>query len=96
MHVKRRGNRKLFYRAICIKKNSEGNTHGFSRQHFVGSLSIDAAAIPPELVSLLLTDELAFVRQTVVVPAKTAGEASRKEAECRGRDPVWRLDEALP
>ena len=95
MHAKRRGHRILFYRSSWIKKGAVGNSHGFARQHFVGSLPVDAEAVPGELASLLSGDELAFVQRTVVAPAKTAAEAARRETERRARDPIWRLDEAL-
>ena len=94
MHTKRRGSRFMLYRSSWVKKNSEENSHGFSRQHFVGSLPVDAEAIPPDLACQLSDDELAYVHRTVVTPAKATAEAARREAARRAVDPIWRLEEA--
>ena len=38
MHIKHRGQRALLYRSSWVKKGTEGNTHGFSRQTYLGSI----------------------------------------------------------
>lgn len=93
MHTKRRGSRLMLYRSTWIKKNSENNSHGFSRQQFVGSLPVDAEAIPEGLACQLSDDEIAFVHRTIVTPAKANAEEARREAARRAVDPIWRLDE---
>ena len=84
----------MLYRSTWIKKNSENNSHGFSRQQFGGSLPVDAEAIPEGLACQLSDDEIAFVKRTVVAPAKVAAETLRREAASRAVDPMWRLEEA--
>lgn len=95
MHIKTRGKRAMLYRSSWIQKGAEANTHGFARQHFVGSLPIDAEAVPNDLAARLSNEEQAFVQRTIVIPAKAAAESTRREAERKARDPMWRLDEAL-
>jgi hypothetical protein len=98
MHIKTRGKSKRanLYRSSWIHKGTEGgNTHGFSRQTFVGSLPVDAEAIPDDIKLRLSSEELAFVERAVIAPAKAASEKARREAEHKERDPMWRLEEAL-
>jgi hypothetical protein len=96
MHIKHRGNRKLLYRSTWIKKgSSEGNTHGFSRQVYVGSLPTDSEVVPKYLEGKLVNDELAFLERAVLGPARAAAEAAKKQAEHKSTDPMWRLDDAL-
>jgi hypothetical protein len=94
MHMKRRGSRALLYRSVWVKKGAEGNTHGFSRQSFVGSVPVDATAVPDDVRSRVKSDELAFLHAKLIAPARAAAEAARQAEEHKKRDPVWRLEEA--
>jgi hypothetical protein len=95
VHIKKRGNRAMLYRSVWVKKNTEeGNTHGFSRQTFVGSVPVDAEAIPDDIKSRLSGEEIAFLDRTLIGPARAAAETARRVAEQRLRDPMWRLEEA--
>jgi hypothetical protein len=95
MHIKTRGTSSMLYRSTWIKKSSEGNTHGFSRQLYVGSLPTDTVLVPDDLKAKLSSDELAVLEAVVVGPARAAADVAKKRAEHRARDPVWRLDDAL-
>ena len=94
MHIKHRRGSALLYRSVWVPKGSTGNTHGFSRQHYVGSLPTSAEAIPDALLPKLSEDERTFVDAKICAPAREAAEWQRREAERRERDPGWRLDEA--
>lgn len=94
MHIKTRRARALLYRSVWVPKGSNGNTHGFSRQHYVGSLPTSAESIPAALHDRLSDDECAFVDAKICAPAKEAAERQRMEDERRERDPGWRLEEA--
>ena len=94
MHVKLRKARALLYRSQWIAKGTSGNTHGYSKQAFVGSLCIDAIVVPPELRWKLTDDELKFIDAKIVQPARHAAEERRRAAQHRESDPIWRLDEA--
>lgn len=95
MHIKRRGSRAMLYRSHWIAKGAQGNTHGFSSQRFVGSLSLDAQALPEELAARLTPTELAFVEERVFQPARQAAEREQRLLTARARDPLWRVDEAI-
>lgn len=102
MHAKKRNNRFSLYRSKYVRKGAEGNTHGYPKPKFVGSLPVDAQEIPAELTAKLLPSELEYVENTIVIPARQAAEQSRRLAEeerrameARERDPRWRLEEAL-
>ena len=102
MHAKKRNNRFSLYRTQYVRKGATGNSHGYSTQVFVGSLPAHALEIPSDLALKLSTQEIAYVENKVVFPARQAAEQSRRlaEEERRGRedrerDPRWRLDEAL-
>jgi hypothetical protein len=95
VHIKNRGGRANLYKSTWVKKGTEGgNTHGFSRQAFVGSLPVDAEAIPDDIKSRLSSEELAFVERAVIGPARVTAEMKRREAEHRLKDPLWRLEDA--
>jgi hypothetical protein len=94
MHIKRRGSRALLYRSVWVKKFAEDNTHGFSRQSFVGSMPVDATAVPDDVRSRVTSDELAFLHARLIAPARDAAEAARQADEHKKRDPIWRLEEA--
>lgn len=94
MHIKRRGGRAMFYRSVWVRKGAEGNTHGFARQTYVGSLALSAVEFPADLAEKLRPAERTVVEQHVLQPARRAAEAERVEREQHGRDPIWRLEEA--
>jgi len=94
MHIKRRGTRAMLYRSSWVPKGSAGNTHGYSTQEFVASISLDAEGVPPELESKLSAVELEYLETKVFQPARVAEEQRRKQREHHAIDPIWRLDEA--
>jgi hypothetical protein len=95
MHIKHRPGRAMLYRSLWVRKGAEGNTHGFSRQTYVGSLALAAVEFPAELAQRLSPEEKAFVEQNVLQPARRTAEAERAEKERHARDPLWRLEEAI-
>ena len=95
MHIKTRGQRAMLYRSVWIRKGAEGNSHGFARQTFVGSLPIDSESIPDELMAQLSVAEVDQIMKTLVEPARLDAEARLAKAEQQRRDPVWRLEEAV-
>ena len=94
MHLKFRRDGALLYRSLWVPKGTDANTHGFSRQHYVGSLPVTTEAIPDALRARLSEDEHAFIDARICAPAKEAAERQRLEEERRERDPGWRLEEA--
>ena len=94
MHIKKRGQRAMLYRSTWIKKGVEGNSHGFARQTYIGSLALDALAIAPELLALLANNEMALLNKSILEPARLAAQARQAQAEHQRQEPVWRLDEA--
>ena len=94
MHLKFRRGNALLYRSTWVPKGSAGNTHGYSRQTYVGSIPVTTEAIPDALLPRLSEDERTFVDAKICAPAKEAAERQRMEAERRERDPGWRLEEA--
>ena len=94
MHLKFRRGSALLYRSVWVPKGTDANTHGYSRQTYVGSLPVTTEAIPDALRGRLSDDECAFVDAKVCAPAKAAAERLRMEAERRERDPGWRIAEA--
>lgn len=93
MHIKKRGARALLYRTSWVAKGAEGNTHGFARQAYIGSLAFDATELPAGLEAKLTPAECALVARRVLEPAREAQDKARAEAEQRRLDPVWRLKE---
>lgn len=94
MHIKIRGARALLYRSTWVRKGAEDNSHGFSRQSFVGGIPLDATIVPEDLRSRITSDELAFLHAKLIAPAREAAEAARLAEEQKKRDPLWRLEEA--
>lgn len=94
MHLKFRRDRALLYRSQWVPKGTDANTHGFSRQTYVGSLTLDAQSISDALKQRLTDAEADFVEAKVCSPAREAAQRQRREVERRERDPEWRLDEA--
>ena len=95
MHLKFRRNQALLYRSAWVPRGAEGNTHGFTRQVYVGSIAQDAASVPAELRERLARDEDEFVEKTVCQPARDRMADQAREAELRERDPAWRVVEAM-
>lgn len=95
MHIKKRGNKALLYRSTWVSKGVEGNSHGFSRQLYLGSLSLQATEIPSDTGAKLTQAERDFVERQVVYPATQALQRAEAEAQKRSRDPLWRLEEGL-
>lgn len=94
MHIKYRNGQAMLYRSEWVKKGTEGNTHGFSRQKYIGSLPENSEAAPSELQSMLESHERETLNQKVLLPAKSARLAKEADEEQRRLDPSWRLDEA--
>lgn len=94
MHIKRRGTRAMLYRSSWVPKGSAGNTHGYSTQTFIGSLSLDAEGLPVELENKFSRDELEYLECKLFTPARIASEQRKQAVEHRATDPIWRLDEA--
>ena len=94
MHLKTRRGRALLYRSTWVPKGAEGNSHGFTRQVYVGSISAAATAVPAELQERLARDEVEFVEDKVCRPARDRIADQAREAERWERDPSWRIDEA--
>ena len=94
MHLKLRRGSVLLYRSVWVPKGADANTHGFSRQTYVGSLPVTTEAIPEALRGRLSDDECAFVDAKICAPTREVAERQRREAEHRERDPGWRLEEA--
>ena len=94
MHIKIRRSYALLYRSTWVRKGSAGNTHGYTQQHYVGSIPLSAPAIPTELQSKLTTDEIAFVEAKICDPARQRAAEEQRAAEQRERDPGWRVEEA--
>ena len=94
MHLKFRRNQALLYRSAWVPRGAEGNTHGFTRQVYVGSIAQDAASVPAELRERLTEDEVEFVEGKVCRPTRDRIAAQASEAELRQRDPAWRVAEA--
>lgn len=94
MHLKLRGSRAMLYRSSWIPKGANGNTHGYSIQHFVGSLPMNSLNLPLDLDGALSAEELALLETKVFLPARLAVENAKRAAELHEADPVWRLEEA--
>lgn len=94
MHIKRRGTKAMLYRSSWVPKGAAGNTHGYSTQTFVGSLPIEAEALPGELENKFSSAELRYLDDKIFQPARLAAQQKVRAAELREADPIWRLDEA--
>lgn len=94
MHIKKRRGRALLYRSEWVPRGAVGNTHGFTKQFYAGSIALDARAVPEALREHLSEDEVEFVEKTVCQPACDRVADQAREAEVRERDPAWRVAEA--
>ena len=94
MHLKKRDHRVLLYRSEWVPKGTQGNSHGYSVQRYVGSLDEYSESIPANVLPSLTKAEQAFVTTRVIEPALQRATELRLAAEKRKRDPIWRLEEA--
>ena len=94
MHLKTRRGRALLYRSEWVPRGAVGNTHGFTKQFYVGSIAADATEVPAELLKRLTKEEVEFVEKSVCQPARERIADQAREAERRERDPAWRVAEA--
>jgi hypothetical protein len=95
MHIKRRGTRAMLYRSSWMPKGANGNTHGYSTQTFVGSLSLEAEALPADLANKFSEAEVCCLENKLFQPARLAAQQKERAAASREADPMWRLDEAI-
>jgi len=93
MNIKRRGQRHVFYRSRWVPR-SQGSTHGYSVQDYVGSMPLDAEEVPEQLAPQLAPTELQEVLRRCCAPARAARIAREDAAQIRAADPSWRLAEA--
>ena len=104
MHIKQRRGRALLYRSEWVPRGAEGNTHGFARQLYVGSIAAEAMTAPEVLRERSAEDEVAFVEDRVCRPTRDriadhAGEWLRvvgDQAKPRGGSTSDPLAEASP
>lgn len=85
----------MLYRSFWVPKGTDGNTHGFSKQEYQGSLSLTAVDLPPALKARLSADEVEFVMARVVSPARKVAASLAEQQAVKLHDPLWRIDEAL-
>ena len=95
MHIKQRGGRALLYRSAWVPRGAVGNTHGYTKQLYVGSVAADATVVPEALREHLSEDEVAFVEDKVCRPARERIADQVREGNRRERDPAWRVVEAV-
>ena len=95
MHIKQRRGRALLYRSKWVPRGAAGNTHGYTKQFYAGSIALDATAVPEALREHLSKDDVAFVEDKVCRPARERIAQQLREAEQRERDPGWRFAEAM-
>jgi hypothetical protein len=94
MFIKTRRTLALLYRSAWVAKGTCGNSHGYSVQHYVGSLPLESIEVPTDLAALLTSEEVAAVDFKVCTPVRLAAEEAKRTAERREADPIWRLEEA--
>ena len=94
MHIKTGRGKALLYRSKWVPGGAAGNSNGFTRQVYVGSIAVDATVIPAELRERLTEDEVEYVEDRVCRPERERIAAQKSEAEFRERDPAWRVAEA--
>lgn len=94
MHIKRRGRTACLYCSHWVAKGTNGNTHGYAVQSYVGGLPDTSPTLPAGLATKLTPDEREYVERSICAPARDAAARARQEAERRQVDPVWRLTEA--
>jgi hypothetical protein len=84
----------MLYRSSWMPKGANGNTHGYSAQTFVASLSLGAETLPVEHASKFSEAEVRFLEYKLFQPAHVAAQQKERAEEAREADPMWRLDEA--
>jgi hypothetical protein len=94
MHIKRRGSRAMLYRSAWVPKGTNGNTHGYATQTFVGSLALDAERLPADIADKFTRAEVTYLENKLFEPARLAAQEKARAAESREGDAIWRLDEA--
>ena len=94
MHIKQRRGRALLYRSEWVPRGAAGNTNGFTRQVYVGSIAQDATSVSAELRERLTEEESDFVEDRICRPARDRIADQAREAERRESDPAWRVAEA--
>ena len=94
MHIKTRRGRALLYRSAWVPKGADGNSNGYTKQLYVGSIAQDATSVPAELRERLTEGEVEFVEDRVCRPARDRIAHQLREAGQRERDPAWRVAEA--
>ncbi|WP_018915365.1 hypothetical protein [Thiomonas sp. FB-6] len=94
MHIKLRRGRALLYRSAWVPRGAQGNSNGYTRQVYVGSIAADATIVPAELLGRLVGDELNFLEERICKPARDRIADQAREAARRERDPAWRVAEA--
>ena len=95
MHIKTRRGRALLYRSAWVPRGAGGNSHGYTRQVYVGSIAADATVVPVELRERLDKGEVEFVENRICRLARECAERQLQEANRRERDPAWRVAEAV-
>ena len=95
MHIKQRRGRALLYRSEWVPRGVAGNSHGYTRQVYAGSIAQDATTIAADLRKRLTEEECDFVEDSICRPARERIAVQASEAELRERDPVWRVVEAV-
>jgi hypothetical protein len=95
MHIKQRRGRALLYRSEWVPKGAQGNSHGYTKQLYIGSIAADATSLPAELRVRLTENESEFLERKVCRPARERIAELARETERRERDPSWRIVEAL-
>src|SRR3546814_7194208 len=60
-----------------VRKDSEGNAHGFVRQVPLATISLSATEVPGDIAKLLSTKELGRLERAVVIPARATAAIGR-------------------
>ncbi|MDO9252920.1 MAG: hypothetical protein Q7U48_15415 [Hydrogenophaga sp.] len=95
MHMKKRGARAMLYRSTWVPKGADGNTHGYSKQQYLGSLDLKVEELPLALKDRLTEGEVDYVMAKVIDPARRAAVSLAQQEVARQKDPLWRIDDAL-
>ena len=95
MHIKQRRGRALLYRSVWVPRGAEVDSHGYTKQLYVGSIAAYATTVPEALREHLSEDEVAFVEDKVCRPARERIADQVREGNRRERDPAWRVVEAV-
>src|SRR3546814_5226372 len=66
-----------FMRQEYVRKDSEGNAHGFVRQVPLATISLFATEVPGDIAKLLSTKELGRLERAVVIPSRATAAIGR-------------------